>query len=171
MCRNVHPEQLQNHLPPSNEWAVERYNRTIRAALRTYVAYPAHDWDPYTDALTYAYNCEPYTSTDVAPLEGVLYKPPGPLALKPMPSSEERQWYFKQKWKHLLQDTLAQTKERLTKAQERDKKNHNLRFRKKIEVNNEDDYVYLRVDRNEPNENRDKISPIAECPYKVTKLY
>ena len=69
---------------------VERYNPTILAALRTYVADHPKDWDLYTDALTYAYNCLPHTSTDVAPFDLVFYKPPGPLDLKLMPQGRNR---------------------------------------------------------------------------------
>ena len=78
---------------------VERYNRTILAALPTYMADHTKDWDFYTDALTYAltnaYNFLPHTSTDVAPFNLVLYKPPGPLVLKLMPTSEEPEGDFK----------------------------------------------------------------------------
>ena len=74
---------------PQANGQVERYNRTILAALRTYVADHPRDWDLYTDELTYAYNCLPHTSTDVAPFDLVLSKPPGPLALKPMPTKED----------------------------------------------------------------------------------
>ena len=78
---------------PQANGQVERYNRTILAALRTNVADHRKDWDLYTDALTYAYNCLPQTLTDVTPFDLVLSKPPGPLALKPMPKKEEQQGY------------------------------------------------------------------------------
>ena len=39
---------------PQANGQVERYNRTILATLRTYVADHPKDWDLYTDALTYA---------------------------------------------------------------------------------------------------------------------
>ena len=154
---------------PQTNGQVERYNRTILAALRTYVADHPRDWDLYTDALTYAYNCQPHTSTSVAPFELVLSKPPGPLALKPMPTTEEPRGDFKQKWKHWLQDTMLKTKERLTKAQARYKKNFDARLRKQRENITVDDYVYLRVERKDPTEHRHKLAAIAEGPYRVTK--
>ena len=154
---------------PQSNGQVERYNRTILAALRTYVADHPRDWDLYTDALTYAYNCQPHTSTSIAPFDLVLSKPPGPLALKPMPTNEEPQGDFKKKWKHWLQDTMSKTKEQLQKAQARYKKNYDKRLRKQSEVIREDDYVYLRVERKNPKDHRHKLAPVVEGPFRVTK--
>ena len=69
---------------PQANGKVESYNHKILAALRTYIADHPKDWDLYTDALTYTYNCLPKTSTDVVPFELVLSKPSGTLALKQM---------------------------------------------------------------------------------------
>ena len=153
---------------PQTNGQVERYNRTILAALRTYVADHPRDWDLYTDALTYAYNCQPHTSTSIAPFELVLSKPPEPLALKPLPKEEPR-GDFKKQWKHWLVDTMAKTRERLTKAQARYKKSYDARLRIQRENINVGDHVYLRVERRNPDEHRQKLAPIAEGPYKVNK--
>lgn len=77
-----HPQSIEQ---------VERYNRTILAALRTYVADYRHNWDLYNDASTYVYSCQPHTSTCLAPFEHVLSTPSGTISLKPMPSHEEPQ--------------------------------------------------------------------------------
>lgn len=42
---------------PQTNGQVERFNRTILSALRHYVAEHPKDWDLFTDALTFAYNC------------------------------------------------------------------------------------------------------------------
>lgn len=61
----------------------------ILAALRRYVADHPRVWNVYTDAFTYAYNCQPYTPTIVALFELVLFKPTRSIALKLMPLKQE----------------------------------------------------------------------------------
>lgn len=51
---------------------VGKYNRITLAALRTYVADHPRDWDLKTEALTFAYSCQPHTSTSIAPFDLVL---------------------------------------------------------------------------------------------------
>ena len=155
---------------PQSNGQVERYNRTILAARRTYVSDHPRDWDLYTDALTYEYSCQPHTSTSVAPFDLVLSKPPGPIALKPIPSREEPTGNFKRKWKHWLVDTMKKTKERLDKAKARYEKNYDARLRNQSEVIHEDDYVFLRVERKNPKDHRHKLAPVAEGPFQVTKV-
>jgi transposase InsO family protein len=52
---------------PQTNGQVERYNRTILAALRGYVARRQDDWDEFTAALTYAYNCRVHSSLGMPP--------------------------------------------------------------------------------------------------------
>ena len=61
--------------PQTNEQL--RYNHTILAAIRKYVADHPRDWDLHTNALTYAYNCIPDKTTSMAPFDLVLSKAPG----------------------------------------------------------------------------------------------
>jgi transposase InsO family protein len=42
---------------PQTNGQVERYNRTILASLRGYVSKRQDDWDDFTSAKTFAYNC------------------------------------------------------------------------------------------------------------------
>ena len=65
---------------PQTNGQVERFNRTIIAAIRPYASNHSHDWDLITDALTHAYNTEPHEPTSVAPFELVLSRPPPPLS-------------------------------------------------------------------------------------------
>lgn len=65
---------------------------------------------------------------------------------------------------------MVKTKELLTKAQARYKKNDDFRLLKQCEVIHLDDYVYLRVERKDPNEHRHKLPPIAKGPWKVIKV-
>lgn len=154
---------------PQTNGQVERYNQTILAALSTYVADHPRDWDLYTDALTFAYNCQPNTSTSTSPFDLVLSKHPGQLAIKSMPTSAEPQGDFKRKWKHWLYDEILCTKERLQTAQTRYKKNFDRRVRRQTEDINQGDEVFLRVERNNQDDHRNKLAPVAEVPFKVTK--
>lgn len=90
---------------------VECYNRTVLVALRAYVADHPSDWDLYTDTLMYEYNCQPHTSISIATFELVLFKPPGPTALKPMLLKKKAQGDIKRKSKHRLQEAMGKTKE------------------------------------------------------------
>lgn len=63
---------------------------------------------------------------------------------------------------------MPKTRERLTKAQWRYKKNFDARLRKRL-VLNVYDYVYLRFERKEPNEHRHQHGSIVEGPYKVKR--
>ena len=83
VCRimNVHNSFTTTYHPQTNG-QVERYNRTIKAAIRSYLDDHPRDWDLYAPTLTYAYNCAPHSSTASAPFELVLSRPPPPLALK-----------------------------------------------------------------------------------------
>jgi transposase InsO family protein len=46
---------------------VERYNRTILASLRGYIAARQDDWDDFTSAVTFAYNCRVHSSLCMPP--------------------------------------------------------------------------------------------------------
>jgi hypothetical protein len=55
---------------------VDRYNRTILVALRAYVAKRQDDWDDYTSAVTFAYNCRVQSSLGMPPFELTISRPP-----------------------------------------------------------------------------------------------
>ena len=61
---------------------VERYNRTLEAAIKSYLDDYPTNWDLYTPTLTYAYNCQPHTSTSLKPFKLLLSRPPPALALQ-----------------------------------------------------------------------------------------
>jgi hypothetical protein len=60
---------------PQTNGQVERYNRTIVAAIRAYVAKHRYDWDYYTYAVTFAYNCRVHSSSGMPPFELTLSSP------------------------------------------------------------------------------------------------
>lgn len=77
---------------------------------------------------------------------------------------EEPRGDFKQNCKHWLQDTMANMEEGLNKAQVSYKNIHDARLRKKTEVINVEDYVYIGVESKGPDEHRHKLAAIAEGP-------
>jgi hypothetical protein len=68
---------------------VERYNRTILASLRAYIAKSQDNWDDYTSEVTYAYNCRVYRSLGMPPFELALSRPPPTLSLQAQPREDE----------------------------------------------------------------------------------
>jgi hypothetical protein len=74
---------------PRTKCQVERYNRTILASRRGYVAQRQDDWDDYTSTVTYAYNCRVHSSLGMPPFELALLRPPPTLSLQASPRPEE----------------------------------------------------------------------------------
>jgi hypothetical protein len=75
---------------PQSNGKVERYNRTILASLRGYVAARQDDWDDYTTAVTFGYNCRVHASLGMPPFELALTRPSRSLSLQAQPRTEER---------------------------------------------------------------------------------
>jgi transposase InsO family protein len=74
---------------PQTNGQMERYNRTILAALRSYVSKREDNWDDFTSAVTYAYNYRVHSSLGVAPFELVLSRPPVSVAIESRLRDEE----------------------------------------------------------------------------------
>jgi transposase InsO family protein len=74
---------------PQTNGQVERYNRTLVEALRAYVSRRQDDWDEYTSAVTYAYNCRVHSSIGMPPMELVVSRPPVKISLENKPRDEE----------------------------------------------------------------------------------
>ena len=66
---------------PQTNGQVECYNRTIINSLRGYIGDRQNDWDEFTSALTFGYNCRIHSSLGLAPFEFVLSRPPPPLSV------------------------------------------------------------------------------------------
>lgn len=87
--------------PKTNSQA-EQFNRTLLAALRHYIADHPRTWDEFMDALMYAYNTKPHSSTGFALFELVVVRPPPTLSIKArraiMRKRFPRDWCLQ--WKH-----------------------------------------------------------------------
>ena len=75
---------------PQTNGQTERYNSSIIARLRHYVAEHQRNWDTFVQPLTYAYNTQVHRSTKCTPLELVTSRQPnGPLPFPAMRTSED----------------------------------------------------------------------------------
>ena len=171
VCRTLNVNNIfTTTYHPQTNGQVERFNRTILSALQTYIADHPNDWDLYTDAITYAYNCQPQTSTSVAPFDLVLSRPPPAIATKAEHSEPQTAADFKNKWKANLQQTLATARKKLLETQARYKRNYDNRLRRTNTIIKPDDFVFLRVERRDDKETRHKLAPIAEGPFRVKEV-
>jgi hypothetical protein len=67
---------------PQTNGQVERYNRTIINSLRGYVSERQNDWDEFSSALTFGYNCRIHSSLGYAAFELILSRPPPSLSVE-----------------------------------------------------------------------------------------
>jgi transposase InsO family protein len=74
---------------PQTNGQVERYNRTILDSLRADIANSQDNWDNYTFAVTYAYNCRVHSSLGMPLFELALSRPPPTLSLQAQPREDE----------------------------------------------------------------------------------
>ena len=149
---------------------MERFNRTILASLRDYVAEHPKDWDLFSDALTYAYKTQAHESTSVAPFELVLSRTPGPLAFEATPSidpvSDEAQYH--KKWATYEKALTSTARKEMEKRQLRYKRGFDDRVMPYKEDVTVGTYVFLRKDYTNPRrESKHKLGPIATGTYKV----
>ena len=166
---NVHNSFTTTYHAQANG-QVERYNRTIKAAIRSYLADHPKDWDLYSSALTFAYNCQPHSSTALAPFELVLSRPPPPLAIRAQPAPARTPRETRDTWKSWLEKALREAKGKLEQAQARYKRNYDARLRRQNEKIEPDNWFYLRVERRDEREHRHKLAAVAEGPYKVLDI-
>ena len=154
---------------PQTNGQTERFNRTILAALRHYIGDHPKDWDQFTDALTFAYNCQVHTSTGFTPFELVLARNQTNLAVDAKPELPEDATNPDQRlrWKSRLSALIRSAAAKLEQSQARYQRNFNRRLRLPKREPTPGGYVYVRKDYHNPEEPRHKLSPIATGPYKV----
>ena len=159
---------------PQCNGQVERFNRTILASLRHYVGEHPKDWDLFSDALTFAYNTQAHKSTNLAPFELVLSRPPPPVALQGEPQLNNVQGssQFHTKWKEWLRALMSTASTEMAKNQARYKANFDARIRrnKEAEQVGKGSYVFIRKDYSNPNEKRHKLADIVSDPFKVVDV-
>ena len=155
---------------PQTNGQAERFNRTILTALRHYTAEHPKDWDLFTDALTYAYNTQVHSTTQVAPFELVVSRKPPPLAIESQPTIQEVGDHatYKEKWKSWLSTLMSTAETAMKKVQNRYKANYDRRLRANAEIVKAGDRVFVRKDYTNPRtETKHKLAPVATGPYLV----
>ena len=167
-CRELGIEKVfSSAYHPQTNGQVERFNRTILNSLRGYVSERQDDWDEYTSALTFAYNCRIHTSLGLAPFELVLSRPPPTLAVEsPEPGNDNPPSTVKLKFLEHLKGLLPMARRKLAEAQDRYKRNYDRRVRPKNNSLSEGSHVYVRREVHEPSVNP-KLDQQVDGPYEV----
>lgn len=168
---------------PQCNGQVERYNRTLLAALRHYISDHPKDWDLYTDTLCYAYNTQVHSTTKFAPFELVLSRrPPAlPLEVSSQDDGEEvmpTPAQFHLQWRNELRARATHAAKQMGKAQERFKRNYDATTRPAIPDLQVGGHVFVRLERTDgmvPEEKegrrrRHKLAPIATGPHEVVEF-
>ena len=152
---------------PQTNGQVERYNRTILASLRGYVAARQDDWDDYTSAVTFAYNCRVHSSLGMPPFELALSRPPPSLSLQCLPRTEEATpMTEKRDFLERIKTLRLRANGNLHKAQARYKRNYDRGVQPKNANLREGDQAYLRVEVTDTGRNH-KLESLVQGPYEV----
>ena len=159
---------------PQTNGQVERFNRTILAGIRAFRADNPKYWPELVPMLTYAYNTQVHTSIGVTPFQLVLSRPPGSVVLRQEPNYEDgenRPRLFLKRFTAAVKELAAGATEKLTKAQERYKRDFDKRVRPLTHAKT-GDMVY--VSREQPtraspgdNPRKHKLSSKAIGPFEV----
>jgi hypothetical protein len=168
VCRELGIEKVfSTAYHPQTNGQVERFNRTIVNSLRGYLAGRQGDWDEYSSAITFGYNCRIHSSLGIAPFELVLSRPPPPLSVEaPESGSEDAPDTVKQRFIRQLRDLVPLAKQRLAEAQARYKRNYDRGVRQKNDGIEKDSWVYLRKEVHDAGTNP-KLDDQVEGPFQI----
>ena len=174
VCRILDIENLfiTAYHPQCNE-QVERFNRTISAAVRHYLADHPKDWDLFTDAFTYAYNSEVHRVTKVALFEPVIRRPPPPLAIQAQPAIDPlaTNAHTHTKWREWLSKLIGTALAERAKGQMRYKSDFDKKIRMPIPNIQPGSYVFIRKEYFNPKKDgKHKLAAIATGPYEVIEV-
>ena len=172
VCRILGVENLfTTTYHPQTNGQVERYNRTLLSAIRTYVSDHPKDWDLFTDVITYSYNTQVHRVTSCTPFELVLSRPPSSLVLAPEPGGTigEAPKSYLQRWKVWLHNLVSSARQSISKEQKRYQRNFNARVRPISQDLAPGSHVFVRKEHH-GRDGHHKLSPVAEGPYRVVSL-
>ena len=152
---------------PQTNGQVERYNRTLVEALRAYVSRRQDDWDEFTSAVTYAYNCRVHSSLGMPPMELVVSRPPVTASLENKPREEE---VAPRSAKREFLERLKTLRERaggnLHRAQVRYKRGYDRSVKESNRGLREGDEAYVRAEAPQ-GEQHSKLDSLVQGPYQV----
>ena len=152
---------------PQTNGQVERYNRTVLAMLRCYVGEHQDDWDLYAPMLTYAYNNSVHRATGTTPFQLVLSNPPPSLIVHRSVTEANigKTRRGRAEMVERLETAVCNARRRLTKAQERYKRDFDRNVRRANRHIKPGQYVYL--DPQDGQKTAGKLGHIAVGPYRV----
>lgn len=154
---------------PQTNGQVERFNRTILAAIRSYTAEFPKEWDLYTDTITFAYNTYPHSTTGCPPFELVLSRPPSTLIIEQQPHRlrAEKPKEFRDRWVMWLKCLVADAKVASKGEQVRQKRNFDQHVRPVEQQLKAGVLVYVKKEGYTKAETRHKLASVVEGPFMV----
>ena len=155
---------------PKANGQAERYNRTLGAALRAYVADNLTDWDIYAPAITFAYNTQVHTTTGLRPFDLVLSRDIPSMTLEaPLQEEVEEARLVRTRWLKKLESFMRMHQRSTRKAQARYKRNFDKRLRNQTHLPEIGSFVYVRRDYQRKPTGAQvrsrKLAPRADGPY------
>mgnify|MGYP003561719933 FL=1 len=154
---------------PQTNGQVERFNRTIINSLRGYVERRQGDWDEYTAAITFGYNCRVHSSLHLAPFELILSRPPPNLSVENAPTGiEDAPTSAKLRFLAKIRELIPLAQQRLAESQARYKKNFDRSVKEKNKNVRRDSWVYLRREVHEVGRNP-KLDDQVDGPFRVVE--
>ena len=171
---------------PQTNGQVERFNRTILAALRKCVKEERKTWDLFSHAVTFAYNTQTHASTGYPPFELVLSRTPTSLVIgnpATIALNEDPVKTVKELFAVRLRKMMDRADKNLRKAQLRYKRNFDARVRPDPHDYSAGDQVFLRAapslqsqrpadnaaHENERGDRSHKLKPKVTGPFAVVR--
>ena len=155
----------------------ERFNRTITSALPHSLADNQKNWDLFTDALTFGYNCTVNPMTGLKPLEFALTRPPTSFSLQNRPTLDIHIGplaKYKAQYLRWRKGLMSTTLDALREGQNRYKRYYDARVRKPCPEFKVGDQVLVEREialRNREKTPKDrvnnKLAPLCEGPFHV----
>jgi transposase InsO family protein len=156
---------------PQTNRQVERFNRTIINSLRGYVERRQGDWDEYTAAITFGYNCLVHSSLHLAPFELILSRPPPNLSVESSPTGiEDTPTSSKLRFLGKILELVLLAQQRLAESQARYNSNFDRSVKEKNTEALPNSWVYLRREVPEVGRNP-KLDDQVDGPYRVKETY
>lgn len=135
---------------------------------RHYIADHRHNWDLFTESLTYGDNTKPHTSTKIAAFELVLSRAPPAFAVDAEPKVAEVpvRAHYAFKWQKWFISLMWTATYELAKRQKRYRKKFGLHLRPLRGSIGKGSHVLLRKEYWSKKNAKRKLVPAADGPYK-----
>jgi hypothetical protein len=146
---------------------VERFNRTIINSLRGYVERRQNDWDEYTSAITFGYNCRVHSSLNLAPFELILSRSPPTMSVGPSEAEfQDKPASAKLRFITRVKELVPLAQMRLAEAQAQYKRKFDRSIKEKNKAVLSESWVHHRREVHEAGRNP-KLDYQVDGPYRV----